>query len=295
MKRSILQQDLYIPGLALTGFFEEFPFDRVQILGKSEILYLLRQTPVQQLTMLKQFFDFGIPCIIITNDNLPPPALLNEADAKAICVFVSQLTTSQLVSQLTDYLSAKFAPKMTVHGSLVDVYGVGLLLTGRSGIGKSEIALDLLERGHRLVADDVVTIFRRGRGILMGCGQENVQHHLEMRGVGIINVLSIFGIRALRFRKQVEVEICLEDTKDIAEFDRTGLETEYAEYLGIKIPLVSLPIFPGKNITVIVETIALNSLLKLYGYDAAKEFNNRLIRLMKQKHAGKNYPDEFLE
>lgn len=222
----------------MTGFFEEFPFDRVQILGNSEILFLTRQTPVKRTLLLKQFFNFVIPCVIVTNDNVPPPDFLAEADAKAICVFISPLSTSQLVSLLTDYLSEKFAPKVTVHGSLVDVYGIGLLFTGRSGIGKSEVALDLLDRGHRLVADDVVTIFKRGREILIGCGRENIQHHLEIRGVGVIDIMSIFGIRSLRSRKRVEVEIRLEDTKDITEFDRTGLGTEVVEYLGVKIPLV---------------------------------------------------------
>ena len=220
---------------------------------------------------------------MITNGKKPPPELLEIATDKHTGIIKTPFSTSQLVSCLTDYLDEKFAPNMVIHGSLVDVYGVGILLTGSSGIGKSEIALDLVERGHRLVADDLVNVTKRGRETLIGSGRENIQNRLEIRGLGIIDVMSLFGIRGLRLRKRVEVEVQLREDKDIHDFDRTGLNTEYREYMGVKIPTVKIPIFPGKNITVICETIALNTLLKLYGYDSAKEFNKRLMRVMKQK------------
>ena len=295
MNRIIQQQNLIIPGLALTGFFEGFPYDRVQILGNSEILFLKQQTNSKRRSLLKQFFEYEIPCIVVANKNIPNEDLLKIASDKKICVFKTPISTSNAFSYLTEYLSDKFAPQTTVHGSLVDVYGVGLLFTGRSGIGKSEIALDLIERGHRLVADDVVTISRRGRGVLIGSSRTNIQHHLEIRGVGIIDVMSLYGIRGLRLRKRVEVEVQLEDHKKIEDFDRTGLDIHTSEYLGVEIPVLQIPIFPGKNITVIAETIALNSLLKMYGSDSAKEFNRRLIKMMKKKKFQHDRLDKFLE
>lgn len=281
--------------MALTGFFEEFPFDRIQILGNSEIVYLKHLSSSQRRRVLKQFFNFDIPCILIANGNSPHKDLIQFADRKGVCVLVTPFNASKSGSYLTEYLGEKFAPHTTVHGSLVDVHGIGILFTGRSGIGKSEIALDLVERGHRLVADDMVHLFRRGRETLIGCGKEDVQHHLEIRGLGIIDVMSLYGIRGLRLRKRVEVEVKLEDQKNIEEFDRTGLDTNYSEYLGVKIPLLQIPIFPGKNITVIAETIAMNTLLKLYGYDSAKEFNKRLMKLMKQKQFQRERLQKFLE
>ncbi len=295
LDRIVTKEDLYIPGLALTGFFDEFPFDRVQVLGNSEILYLATHKAGQRKSILKQFFDFEIPCVIVTTGNTPPPDLVAVAEERDVCVFCTPYSTSQLVSYLTDYLAEKFAPHVTINGSLVDVYGVGILITGRSGIGKSEIALDLVERGHRLVADDIVTITKRGRGILIGSGGKNIQHHMEIRGIGIIDVMSLYGIRGLRLRKRIEVEVQLAEDKLLNDFDRTGLNTEYKEYMGIKIPTVKIPIFPGKNITVIAETVALNTLLKLYGYDSAKEFNKRLIQVMKQKLFQRDRLQKFFE
>ena len=170
---------------------------------------------------------------------------------------------------------------MTIHGTLVDVYGMGLLFTGRSGIGKSEMALDLIERGHRLVADDVTTIAKTGEGALLGSAREILMHHLEVRGVGIIDISSLFGIKAVRMQKRIEVEVRLVDDKEMNSFDRTGLKREFSEYMGVKIPLIRLPIYPGKNIAVIAEAIALDNILKLYGHDTSIEFNKKLIARMK--------------
>jgi HPr kinase/phosphorylase len=180
-----------------------------------------------------------------------------------------------------------------VHGSLVDVYGVGILLTGRSGIGKSEIALDLVERGHRLVADDVVMVTRKGEGILMGAGTDLVKHFMEIRGLGLIDVRSMFGIRAIRFQKRIEVIIELGEWKQNEDYTRTGLENKTIGILDVEMPLVKLPIFPGKNVTVIAEVIALNYLLKHYGYDAAREFAKRLDSMIGQKRKGGRVIDYF--
>jgi HPr kinase/phosphorylase len=172
---------------------------------------------------------------------------------------------------------------MTIHGSLVDVYGIGLLFTGRSAIGKSEIALDLVERGHRLVADDVVIITKKAEEILMGEGRELVEHHLEIRGLGLIDMRSTFGIRAVRVHKRIEVEVRLVDFDPNSDYERTGLDNQETTILGVKLPLIVLPINPGKNITVIAETIALNQLLKIYGHHTAEEFNKKLIQRMREK------------
>jgi len=181
------------------------------------------------------------------------------------------------------FLEDVFAPTKSVHGSLVDVYGVGLLFTGRSSIGKSETALDLVERGHRLVADDMVTIRRRPPKILIGSGNELLRHCMEIRGIGIIDVQSIFGIRAIRAFKRVEVEVNLRDWKKTENYERLGLEDMMTETLGVQIPLVAVPIFPGKNITVIAETIALNYLVKAYGYHPAARFSENLIETIRRK------------
>jgi HPr kinase/phosphorylase len=205
------------------------------------------------------------------------------------------LETTRLSYFLADFLDDQFAPQMTVHGSLVDVYGVGILLIGRSGIGKSEIALDLVERGHRLVADDVVMVTRKGEGILMGAGTDIVKHFMEIRGLGLIDVRSMFGIRAIRFQKRIEVVVELEDWRKDQEYTRTGLDGHTVPILEVEMPHVTLPIFPGKNVTVITEVISLNYLLKHYGYDAAKEFAARLEGMIgrKKKEKGSRAIDYF--
>lgn len=188
----------------------------------------------------------------------------------------SDKTTTDFTHLLSDYLYDKFALSITVHGSLVDVYGTGMLITGRSGIGKSEISLDLVERGHRLVSDDTVQIEKKARGILVGVSPELTRHLIEVRGVGLIDVRRMFGVRAVRMQKRVEVEVRLQEWDDNYEWERIGLDQESVTYLEEKIPLVRLPIFPGKNITMIAEVIALNVHLKVYGYNAAEDFNRKL-------------------
>ncbi len=275
--RLIIEQNLHRPGLALAGFVELFAFSRVQVFGNTEMKYLQKLNSNQRTETLKRLFDFEIPCIIITDKNKPFPEILKLANDKKIPVFGSHYPTTKLIYLVGDFLDDQFAPRMNVHGSFVDVYGVGMLFMGKSGVGKSEVALDLVERGHRLVADDVVILTKKGEGILLGSGTDIIKHFMEVRGIGIIDVRSMFGIRAIRFQKRLEVLIELEIWDDNQEYTRTGLEDSSVEICGIDIPHVKLPIIPGKNITVISEVIALNYLLKHYGYDPAKVLQNRLL------------------
>ena len=281
--RRITKADIHRPGLALAGFVDLFTYDRVQVLGNTEMRYLRSLSEKKLVDAIERFTEFEIPCVIVTDANEVPEHLIKAATRRYISVFSSSLPTTNMNHMMVDYLDKKFAPQTSVHGSLVDVYGVGLLVTGRSGIGKSEVALDLVERGHRLVADDVVLITRTADDILMGRGTEISQHHIELRGVGIVDIKRIFGIRGVRLRKRVEVEVHLVEWDANKAYERTGLDTSEVMLLGVTIPKIILPINPGKNMTVILETIAMSELLKLHGYNTAKEFNRRLKEYMRTK------------
>ena len=293
--REITQKDLHRPGLALAGFIELFTYDRVQVLGNTEIGYLNSLSEEERRQSLLRVFEFAIPCLIVTNSNPLPEPLERLADSRDVCVFVSPMSTTELTHLLSDYLDHKFAPAQIVHASLVDVYGTGLLFTGRSGIGKSEVALDLVERGHRLVSDDVVTLTRTADNVLMGSGSELLKHFMEIRGVGIIDIGRMFGVRAIRQQKRVETEVELVDWSGEEDYERTGVDEQYREYLGVRIPLVRLPIYPGKNITVIAETIALNLHLKVYGFHPARELGRVLSNAMSDRARLESYLEKDFE
>jgi HPr kinase/phosphorylase len=281
--RLITDQSLHRPGLALAGFVELFSFNRIQIFGNTEVKYLNQLSKKDRIKSLERILQFEIPCLLFADNNSPPPELLNLANEYKIPVFGSDFSTTKVIYLISDFLDDQFAPRVSIHSSFVDVYGVGMLFVGKSGIGKSEVALDLVERGHRLVADDVVIFTKKGEGILMGSGTELVQHFMEIRGVGIIDVRSMFGIRAIRFQKRLEVVIELEVWNEESDYTRTGLDESSISIMNVDFPHIKLPIIPGKNITVIAEVIALNYLLKHYGYDAAKVFQKRLSQRIKDK------------
>jgi HPr kinase/phosphorylase len=284
--RKITKGDMHRPGLALAGFVDLFTYDRVQILGNTEMLYLNSLSEEGLCDSIDRFIEFEMPCIIVTNANEIPPYMVQAANRRYITILTTPLSTTNFVHLLGAYMDVKFAPMLSVHASLVDVYGIGMLVSGRSGIGKSEVALDLVERGHRLVADDIVLITRTAEDALIGKGTEISEHHIELRGVGLIDIKKIFGIRGVRLQKRIEVEVKLIDWDATAEYERTGLEENKIEILGVEIPQINLPINPGKNMTVICETIAMNELLKLHGHHTAREFNRRLKDYMKQKQSG---------
>jgi HPr kinase/phosphorylase len=242
---------------------------------------------------IDRLFQFSMPLIVICKALNVPSYLVQRAGECQVPVMRTPQSTTPFIHSLTLYLDHMFAPVTTVHGSLVDVYGSGLLFTGRSGIGKSETALDLVERGHRLVADDVVTITRRHGEVLIGSGNQLLRHHMEIRGLGIIDVQSIFGIRAIRLQKRVEVEVNLKDWTGEENYERVGLDERKTEILGVGIPRVEVPIFPGKNITVIAEVVAL---VKVYGgYSPAERLNKHLIEHMKRKSAQRRWVFEDTE
>lgn len=287
LDRVIKDKHIHRPGLALAGYTGLFTYDRIQILGNTEMRYLRQLPPAKRTKLLKKFFSFEIPCICLTFNNKPSEEFLDLANKHNIPVFITPLETTKFAYFINDFLDDQFSAQIALHGSFVDVYGVGLFFHGRSGIGKSEIALDLVERGHRLVADDVVMVSKKADGILMGTGTDLVKHFMEIRGLGVIDVRAVFGIRAIRFQKRVEVIVNLEEWDSKRYYTRTGLDNETIEILGVEIPFIRLPIFPGKNITVISEIIALNYLSKHYGFDPAKALAEKLEQAIKDKSKGK--------
>jgi HPr kinase/phosphorylase len=281
--------DIHRPGLALTGFMQNFLNERVQILGETEILYLNTRSPDERKQDVENLFSVPLVCIIVTRQLEAPKVLIDAANRTGVPVLRSSMLTTPLIHELTKYLGAVFAPTEVLHGTFVDVYGVGLLFTGKSGIGKSEIALDLVERGHRLVADDSVEVTRKADDILIGRGQEHLQHFMEIRGIGVINLQDLFGIRAIRVQKRLEVEVLLKQWDSKSDWERQGLDERITDVLGIEIPQVIVPLFPGKNITVIAEVIAMNQMLKVYGINAAERFNRMLINQMESDRKTRHY------
>ncbi len=281
--KKIIDQNLHRPGLALAGFVDLFSYTRVQVFGNTEMRYLEQLSDEKKVESLDRIFEFNIPCIILTDNNKPFTLLLEKSNQNKVPLFTTGFSTTKLIYLLSDFLDDQFAPRITLHGSFVDVYGVGILFSGKSGIGKSEVALDLIERGHRLVADDVIILTKKGEGILMGSGSELGQKFMEIRGLGIIDIQSMFGVRAIRFQKRLEIVVELESWDENTDYTRTGLDDKFVSIMDVEIPYIKLPIIPGKNITVISEVISLNYLLKHYGHDAAKIFQERLNERIKSK------------
>jgi HPr kinase/phosphorylase len=292
----ITVSDIHRPGMALMGFVENFLPERIQILAQTELSYLATLSPASASEAIDRLFQFDMPLIVVAKGLEVPAYLLQRANERQVPVLRTPQSTTPFIHSLTLYLDHMFAPQVTVHGSLVDVYGCGLLFTGRSAIGKSETALDLVERGHRLVADDVVTITKRHGDVLIGSGNQLLRHHMEIRGLGIIDVQAIFGIRSIRLQKRVEVEVNLSEWSADADYERVGLDDRKTSILGVDVPLVQVPITPGKNITVISEVIALNYLIKVTGgYSPAERLNQHLIEIMKRKSAARSWVREDTE
>lgn len=268
------------PGLAFAGYTTNLHPDRIQVLGSTELSYLRQLDPAIAEENLRRLCELDVSCFIITKGQTPPPLLVEYAEKYSIPLLLSRHQSSKFISLITQFLEERLLPVTTVHGVLVDVLGVGVLLLGKSGIGKSECALDLILKGHRLVADDVVKIRMKFPAVLFGEGSDLLHYHMEIRGLGIINIKHLFGVAAVRERKKIDVAIELVEWRENGEFDRLGLEEQTYSVLGMTIPLLKVPVRPGRNITTIVEVAARNQLLKEMGYHSAREFQDRLEKRM---------------
>ena len=282
LDNKIQESQLHRPGLALAGFLERFAYKRVQILGETEISYM--QTIGDQVLYdrIKEMFEFNIPLIIVTKGLSIPQQVEYLANEMNIAIMTSRLSTDKLINGLTRFLREYFAPQKSMHGTLVEAFGVGILLTGKSGIGKSECALDLVERGHRLVADDIVQISQT-EDTLIGTSVNDFGYFMEVRGVGLIDVERMFGIEAVRKKTIIDTQVELLLWQDNLDYERIGLTNNYVDILGINIPIIYLPVSPGKNVSVILEVIALNHILKNYGYEAAEVYQRKLQESIQRK------------
>lgn len=272
----IYRSDLSRPGLPLTGFFTDFENERIQMIGNMEHSYLASLTPEERRNSLKKFFSYDIPAVIVTTSLPIFPELLEEATLSGTPLLRSDWTTSALMAAISGSLNVSLAERITQHGVLVEVYGEGVLLLGDSGIGKSETAIELVKRGHRLIADDAVEIKKVSAITLVGSAPELIKHYVELRGIGIVDVRRIFGMGSVKESEKIDMIINFENWQQGKFYDRFGLESEYTEILGIKIPSITVPVKPGRNLAVIIEIAAMNNRQKKMGFNTAEEFDKRL-------------------
>ena len=280
------QPDINRLALQLTGFYEHFPTDRVQVIGHVEHTYLEEMDVERRKEILTEILSMKVPCIIYCRDIQPTANMLEIARQKGVPILVSKKTTSNFTAEIIRWLNVELAPCISIHGVLVDVYGEGVLIMGESGIGKSEAALELIKRGHRLVTDDVVEIRRVSDAALVGTSPDITRHFIELRGIGIIDVKTLFGVESVKETQTIDMVIKLEDWSKDKEYDRLGLEEQYTEFLGNKVVCHSIPIRPGRNLAIIVESAAVNHRQKKMGYNAARELYRRV-----QENLGKK-PEE---
>ncbi len=267
------------PGLSLTGFTKYFAYRRLQLLGKEEIAYI-KQLDNEQKHVLEGFFSYKVPCFVVSYHQNVPDWFLKICEEHHIPILSSSLSSSRLVNLLIKLLDQIFAPNITLHGTLVEVFGVGVLLQGKSGVGKSECAIELVERGNRLVADDLVRVKRIDFDILQGEGADIIKQHMEIRGIGIINIKHLFGVGAIRSKCNIDLVIYIEEWDPSKEYDRLGLDDKTFTILDIKVPYLLIPVRPGRNMPIIIETATRNFRLKSMGFNAAREFNKKLIELI---------------
>lgn len=276
INRPITTTDISRPGLEIAGFFEYYPAERLQLLGKTELTFFGKLDPRDKVYRMEKLCTDITPGIIVTRDMEVPPELIEAAERESVPVLRSKQKTTRLSSHLTNYLESKLAPTTAVHGVLVDIYGIGVLITGKSGVGKSETALELVKRGHRLVADDCVEIRQEDIGTLVGNSPELIEHLLEIRGLGIINVMTLFGAGAVRSHKRISLIIDLEIWDQKKSYDRLGLDEVTMKIIDTEVTKLTVPVRPGRNLAVIIEVAAMNFRLKRMGVNAAEQFTNRL-------------------
>ncbi len=275
-ERNLASPEINRPALQLAGYFDHFASERVQIIGFVEYTYLQSISDREKRPIYERFFSSGLPCVIYTSRTKPEPAALDLANQYKVPLFQTDKKTSNFMAAIISWLNVQLAPRISIHGVLVDVYGEGVLLMGESGIGKSEAALELIKRGHRLVTDDVVEIHKVSDNTLVGRSPEMIKHFIELRGIGIVDVKTLFGVECVKETQQIDMVIKLEDWDKDKDYDRLGLQEEYTEFLGNKVVCHSLPVRPGRNLAIIVETAAVNHRQKKMGYNAAQELYRRM-------------------
>ncbi len=293
LPRAITIPEINRPGLALCGFYDGFANNRVQLFGNGETKYLekiLAEDNEKGIESVATFFEKNVPCCIFTYNLDPPQAFIELAEKYSCPILQTSHPSTDFSNRISRAFSNVFAPKRTMHGVLVEVYGIGILLTGHSGVGKSETALELVERGHRLVADDIIEIRCVNGNTLLGRGANStISHHMEIRGLGIINISQLYGVGAIRNQKEVQLVVKLEDWDSSKTYDRLGTEQNYQEILGVKIPLITIPVKPGRNLPIILEAASMNERLKDMGYNSAKDFNQNVLKWIEKGNAVANY------
>lgn len=291
-KRSIRVADISRPGLVLTGYFDFYPYDRVQMFGQTEISYLARKTSLNKQALFDRMASEKTPCFVIAR-NLPIPVeLLKAAANKQIPVLASSAATTYVLSALTRYLSDKLAPRKSVHGVLVELYGIGVLLVGKSGIGKSEVALSLVKKGHRLIADDRVDVYPENERTLIGTAPQILKYLVEIRGIGLINVFDMFGVGAVKEKSEVQLIINLQEWDKNANYDRLGLDQNTKKICGVDVPQITIPVKVGRSMDNIIEVAVMNFRAKMMGFDASKTFREDLSRLIADHSRGVQGDDD---
>ena len=290
LPRAITVPEINRPGLALSGFFESFASKRVQVFGRGETAYLQKLSRENNIGALKDFFRPDMPCCVFTYNLEPTEDFRKIAEENCCPLLQTSLTSNEFSDRIIRVFSNTFAPHKTMHGVLVEVYGIGILLNGHSGVGKSETALELVERGHRLVADDIIEIRCVNGNTLLGRGANTmISHHMEIRGLGIINISQLYGVGAIRNQKEVQLIVQLEDWDSGKAYDRLGTDQKYKELLGVNIPVIEIPVRPGRNLPIIIEAAAMNERLKDMGYNSAKEFNQNILKWIETGEAQRVY------
>ena len=290
LARDIQIPDLNRPGLALSGFYDSFAYQRIQIFGRGENAYLRKLREENKTETISKMLTYQIPCCIFTHNLTPDKNFFEFAEKFGCAILQTDLPTTEFTARLMRVLSNIFAPMVSMHGVLVEVFGIGILLLGDSGVGKSETALELIERGHRLVADDVVEIRCMNGNFLMGAGANKIiGHHMEIRGLGIINVTHLFGVGAIRDKKQIQMVVKLEEWDVNKVYDRIGTDDKTMDVLGVQVTMLEIPVKPGRNIPIIIETAAMNERLKKMGYYSAREFNHNILKWLESENARSLY------
>lgn len=273
---NITSPDLYRPGMQFFGYYDFFAYERPQLIGKVEMSYLYTLSHEERQKVLNRYFSYDIPCVTVCRNMTVPDEMIQIAREREVPVYRTEVVTTKFITSAIHYLNEKLAPHITKHGVLVDVYGVGVLLTGKSGVGKSEAALELIKRGHQLVADDVVDICKISDEVLIGTCPEIVRHFMEIRGIGLIDIRAMYGISAVSVSRSIDLVIDMEFWDETKAYDRLGLTEAFTDILDVQVPLLKIPVKPGRNMAIIIEVAARNLSLKKMGYDAAKEMTQRM-------------------